>query len=255
MISFNSIAPLAAAAGLVVAAPAVGGAASTHHEPIAHAAGGDPTPIVPALVGARLDRAHAELASAAKYADENDPAKAVVALTSVRSNLAKAWTAAKYVIKTAPPPAGDDATGLSSGDGGGPAYATPEETGFAVLTAQHDAVATAASLADSADGALLAGIQATVKLAQAHRSSAVAFIHRIAPPAGDDALSSGTEVVGWEGVMPNVAPQLDDEVKQATGTLALVKLPASSQAWLTAVTAKSRATLVTVKKYWPPQND
>src|SRR3954466_9878524 len=105
MLSLRALAAPAAAVGLLAALPSGALAAPSHHAQ-AHAAGGDATALIyPSIVQTRLVRAQAALDRAAKYADQNVPDKALTNLTAARNNLSKAWTSAKYVIETTPPPA------------------------------------------------------------------------------------------------------------------------------------------------------
>src|SRR5256885_9948103 len=98
MLSLRALGPVAAAVGLIAAAPASSFAAGPG-APHAHAAGGEETVLVyPSLVNTRLVRAQDALERAAKHSDEAQPAKAIVDLTAARENLSKAWSGAKYVI-------------------------------------------------------------------------------------------------------------------------------------------------------------
>src|SRR3954467_8987306 len=103
----RAVLPLALVAGLisVTAAGAATSANSGSGPAVAHIAGGDAgPPLYPAIVNVRLVRAQNLLQQAAKYEDLGDYPNAVLALTAARSNMTKAWTGAKYVIQTAPPP-------------------------------------------------------------------------------------------------------------------------------------------------------
>ena len=264
MFSFRKAAPLALAVGVVafVAFAAYGTSASPAepgHEfaaqldpPVAHASGGDAGPLIyPSIVNVRLVRAQAALDRAAEWVDQGKPASAVIHLNAARSNMSQAWLAAKYVIETAPPPVAE-----SSGDAPvGPAFASPEETGFAVLTLQHTVATSAIGLLNAADATLLPNLRTTVKAAIKARNQAIAYIHSIAPPPPpDNASASGDPVVsGWGTLMPGLIPFLDDEIQQAKGTLALTPtLSASVKAFLRGVRLSLVDTRDTVNQFWPP---
>src|SRR4051794_25963013 len=138
MLSFRTIALVAIGAALVVVAPAVGksltGSASAERS--AQIAGGDAPLPIPSIVNTRLVRAESALGRSTADVDENQPAQAVVRIGAAVSNVTKAWGAEKYLIKTTPAPA---AAAVGDGTGGGAtAYAGPEDTGFAILSAEHD---------------------------------------------------------------------------------------------------------------------
>jgi len=147
MLSFRKIALVAIGAALVVVAPAVGksvtGSASA--DPTARITGGDAPPPIPSIVNTRLVRAEAALGRATADYDENQPAQAVVPIGAALSNTAKSWGAEKYIIKTTPPTPVGDAVGDGTG-GAATAYAGPEDTGVAILNAQHDVITTSVNV-------------------------------------------------------------------------------------------------------------
>jgi hypothetical protein len=255
MRSFKLVATLVVALGLVTAASAAGSGG-----PPAHAAGGDAGPLLyPSLVNVRLVRGEAALQRAVEYADDGQADKAVAALANARLHVRKAWTGAKYLIDHAPaaPPAGDGRVGrVSGGAVGGSPYASIYDTALAVLSLQHDAASTSFGLIDSAKGTLLSSLSTTVFAALNGRDAAIAYIHSIAPPpaAGDGRVgrSSGAPVAaGWGSVMPQAAPQLDDEIQQLDGTLAGTLSSGASRV-LKAAELQDVKTQKTLNQFWPP---
>ena len=264
MFSFRKAAPLALVVGVVafVAFAAYGTSASPAEPrydaaaqldpPVAHASGGDAGPLTyPSIVNVRLVRAQAALDRAAEWVDEGKPASAVIHLNAARSNMSQAWLAAKYVIETAPPPVAD-----ASGDApAGPVFASPEETGFAVLTLQHTVATTAMGLLNAADATLLPNLRTTINAAITARNQAIAYIHSIPPPVPpDDAGATVDPVVsGWATLMPGLIPFLDDEIQQTKGMLAIMPtLSASVKAFLRGTRLSLVDTRDTVNQFWPP---
>jgi hypothetical protein len=260
MLSFRKVAPLALVVGVVgfaaygaLATPAESGyePAVQYAPPVAHASGGDVgPPVYPSIVDVRLVRAQAALGAATSAADQGQ--SAVVALNAARSNMKRAWTAAKYVIETAPPPVAE-----SGGTGGGVSvFASPEETGFAVLNLHHEVITTAIGLIDTADATLLPNVRTTIRAALNARDAAIAYIHSIAPPPPppEDASASGDLVgTGWDTLMPTLIPLLDDEIQQLKGTLATTPtLSVSSKAFLRSARLAEVDTRDTVNQFWPP---
>ena len=273
MFSFRTFAALALVAG-VVGLVAVGGAATRPESsaqpadyyidapPVAQASGGDVgPPLYPSIVNARLVRAEAALSRATTWVDQGQSAAAITELTSVRSNLQAGWLAAKYMIETAPPPvAGDGAFAHTSGTGAaGPVYASPEETGFAVLSLQHDVVTTAIGLIDAADATLLPNLRTTIRAAIRARDAAVEYIHSLPPPpvAGDGrvhANAGGTPVAaGWDTLMQNLIPLLNDEIQHIEGTVSInTTLSTTVKSFLRSMRLRDIDTRDTVNQYWPP---
>jgi hypothetical protein len=180
-----------------------------------------------------------------------------------------AWTAAKYVIETAPPPVAEaGAVARISGAepaAGASAFAAPEDTAFAVLTLQHTIVTTGVGLIDTldADSATLPYLRKLVRGALKARNAAITYIHAIpAPPAPPEAAAvpqaktSGAEPVAggaWATVMPNLVPLLDDEIQVMTGMAAInPTLSAKTQRLLTGWSNSVAATEIRVNTYWPP---
>jgi hypothetical protein len=258
------------AVGLVAVAAASTGTRSTaqppdfHYTsaPVAQASGGDAgPPLYPSIVNVRLVRAEGALSRAATWADQGQPTSAIGELNTARTQMQKAWVAAKYVIETAPPPVAGDGAYAHTGGGavGGVPYASPEETGAAVLSLQHDIVTTAIGLIDTPDGTLTPNLRTTIRAAIAARDDAVEYIHLIpAPPVAADgavhARAGGAPIAaGWSTVMPNVTPLLGDEIQEIKGTLATSStLSSSARSFLGSMRFKLIDTRDTINQYWPP---
>jgi hypothetical protein len=249
MHSFKVLGVLAAAFALITAAPAAAG-------PRAGAAGGDAgAPLYPSIVNIPMVRGEAALSRAVEYADTAQVPQAVAQLAIARAQLRKAWIGAKYVIDTAPPPpAGDGALGRISGNGGGGSpYADQYTTALGVFGLFHDVAVTSAGLTDTGGSALLSALSSSIFAALNQRDAAIAYIHSIdkPPPAGDARLAGGAIVGSWGTVMPQVIPQLDDEMQQIDGTL---KGTVSSGVGrvLRAAELQDVKSERTVNQYWPP---
>ena len=256
MPSFRFLALAAVAAALVVVAPAIGdsGASARSAAPPAQAAGGDVAPLIPSIVNTRLVRTEAALGNATDAFDGGQAAQAVAPMNAAVDNITKGWNAAKWVIQTTPPPPADDA--FSAGDGGAVTYAAPPDTAFAVLSGQHDVVSTSVGMMETTNAALLKSLTASMTAVQNSRISAINYIHSIAPPPADDALPDGTEGGStFDLVMPNLVPQLDDEIQQITGRLALYKFPAASRTALVNARTRAQSAKALVNQYWPPVVD
>ena len=256
MPSFRFLALAAVAAALVVVAPAIGdsGAARKSAVPPAEAAGGDAAPLIPSIVNTRLVRAQAAVEHATEAFDENQAAQAVAPMGAAVDNLTKGWNAEKWLIQTTPPPPADDA--FPDGDGAVVAYAGPEDTAFAVFSAQHNLVATSVGMMETGNAALLTRLTSSMTTVQGSRTAAINYIHSIAPPPEDDAVSDGLEGgATWDTVMPTVVPLLDDEIQQITGRLALYKFTAPARTALQNALARARNAKALVNQYWPPVTD
>ena len=271
MPSLRMVAPLGVAAvlvGLVAVAPA-GTSSGADTEPTAYrgptatASGGDAGQLVyPSIVNVRLIRAEAALARATTWVDQAKGSNAIAELKAAQSNMQKAWTAAKYVINTTPPPVATDGAFAHSSGGApaGPSYASPEDTTFAVLSLQHDVVTTSLGLLDAGNATLKnTTLPTTIKAAVDARDAAIAYIHSIAPPpvAGDGRVhadaSGGAVVAGWDTTMPNLIPVLDDEIQAIKGTRKLnPTLPTGIRTFLPTMRARDEATQTTINQFWPP---
>jgi hypothetical protein len=252
MRSFRVLAAAAVALGLVGVTPAAAAPA-----PPAHIAGGDAGPLLyPSIVNVPLVRTEAALQRAVEFVDTAQADKAVAQLSLARIQLRKAWTGAKYVIDTAPPPvAGDSAVGRASGGAvpGASPYADQYGTALAVISLQHDVAATSIGLSDGANSALLSSLSTTIFTALNARDAAIAYIHSKDTPApARNARVGGTPVVaGWGSVMPQATSLLADEIQQLKG---IEKGPVSAGVGkvLRAAQLQDAKTQRTLNQFWPP---
>jgi hypothetical protein len=272
MNSFKAALGLAAAAGVAVgaiaiaapakhAAPAIPQAAP-QAAPIASAAGdGGGAPVYPSLVNVRLVQTQQLLEDATSAQDNGDAAGAVKALTAARSELAKAWLGAKYVIDNAPPPvAGDDAVARSSGaaPAGASPYADQYVTTGAVLSLQHTVAVTAMGMLDTASEPLLTAVSKSLFAALNTRDTAVTYMKKKDPPpvAGDGRVHAGASgapiAAGWSTIGQAVLPDLDDEQQMIDGIRATVKLSPGRAKVLNAAEIQDIKTGKQINKNWPP---
>jgi hypothetical protein len=268
MHSLRGTLPLALAVGLVVAAPAAAAPG-----PIARTAGSDAAPpVYPGLVNTRLVRTQKALDRAVDYADDGATDKAVSALYTARLQVKLAWRAGKYAIEHAPPAApGDDLLQRLRARAHrarthrivrvrvrASAVADPYTTGGGVLDMQHVVAQTAIGMIDTAHGRLRDNLSRTIFTALDQRDAAVAYIHSIdvPPPPGDGliARASGAPVGGsWATVMPPVTEEVDDEINQIEGALALSStLGVGIKRVLQDAEFQAVKTQRTINQYWPP---
>ena len=260
MRSFRIIAPLALGASLLSLAvvPTAGASSSgvqpvvAERGPVAHASGGDaPPPPLPSFVQVRVDRAEAALERAAAHVDQGQSNLAVGELSSVATNMKKAWIAARYIVKNSVPADPEAEEPVVS------PFATPEDTVAGVLTLQHDVVTTAIGLINGPDPALAPTIDTTITAALTGRDTIVNYIHThqpAAPPEADAggarAHASGDPIIStWDTVMQGAAAQIDDEVQHATGTR---KTNPTSPIDLRSVSNRATTTQTTINGFWPP---
>jgi hypothetical protein len=250
MRSFKVLAVAVVALSLVAVAPAAAGVP-------AHIAGGDAGPLLyPSIVNVRLIRTEAALERAVEFVDTAQVDKAVAQLSVARIQLRKAWTGAKYVIDTAPPPvAADGAVGRSSGGAipGASPYADQYATGVAVISLQHDVAATAFGLIEGANTALLSSLSTTIFAALNGRDIAIAYFHSkdTTAPAGAARANGTPVVIGWGSVMPQAIPLLGDELQQINGmqkgtvSLGVGRVLRSAE-------LQDLKTQQTLNQFWPP---
>jgi hypothetical protein len=264
MRSIRAALPLALVVGAVAVMPA---AADAKPSPTAKAAGGDTvTLIYPSLVKTRVARAMRALDRAGRKIDSGQGAKAASALKVVRRQSAAAWRGAKYIIRTTPPPPAEDAihhahARKSGGAPVGPTYAAPADTGFRVLTLLHDVSAEMVQQTDGAHGTGLNALATTLNWANDRRDSAIQYILSVAPPAPVEAIfrphahtSGGAPVVTtFDVVMPNVPPQLDDELQGIEGLKSdATDLTTGGRRLLNAAETQIEKTKAFVNTNWPP---
>jgi hypothetical protein len=272
MTSLKTVLGFAAAAGAVgaiaVAAPARdhGSAvpqAAPLPAPVATSSGGDiGPPVYPSLVNVRLVRTQALLQDAASAQDKGDTAGAVKALDATRSDLAKAWVGAKYLIDNAPPPppAGDGAFARTSGaaPAGASPYADQYATTAAVLSLQHEVAVTAMGMLDLASEPLLTSVSKSIFAALNARDVAIAYMKKKDPPpvAGDGRVHAGASgapiAAGWSSIGQAALPDLDDEQQMIDGIRASVKLSPGRERVLSAVEIQDIKTGKKINQNWPP---
>jgi hypothetical protein len=235
-------------------------AAAVYSSPFAQASGGDVVATaLPSIVDVKLVRAQAALDRATALIDQGQSANAIPEFATVQANMTDAWTAAQYVIETAPPPVAE-AGAVNVVGAAGTTFATPQDTAFAVLTLDHNVFTTAAGLVDTVDPTVLPNLRKLARAALKSRNTAIAYIHSIPAPAAPPearpkAKTSGTAVVAgdWTTVMPGLIPFLDDEIQQLTGTAALnPTLPPATLKMLNGWKNSVTRTELTVNLYWPP---
>jgi len=264
MRSIKAALPLALAVGLIAAAPA---AADAKAPPKAHASGGDVVDLVyPSIVQVRIGRTERALERATERIENGQPvADSASTLKVVRRQLAAAWRGAKYVIRTTPPPPAEEASvrARQAGDPpAGPTYATPPDTAFRVLTLHHDVSSAMVQLIDGSHGTGLDALATTLNLANDRRDAALAYILTVAPPVPPDAEDARVrartsqeeedDVPTFDTVMPNLGPQLDDELQVIDGTATdATDLTAGGRRLLTAADAQVTRTKAVVTANWP----
>ncbi len=265
MRSIRAALPLAVAVSLVAVSPA---AADAKAPAKAKASGTDVVELTyPSIVQARVGRTERALERATKKIENGKPADAATTLKVVRRQMAAAWRGAKYVIRTAPPAPPEDAedarvNARKSGDPAtGPTYAGPADTAFRVLTLQHDVASGVVSLIDGSSGTGLDALSTTLNLVNDRRDQALAYILSVAPPVPPEdaedarARKSQDEDAGpptFDVVMPNLGPQLVDELQAIDGTMAdATDLTAGGRRLLTAADNQVTKTNAFVTTNWP----
>jgi hypothetical protein len=259
-------------AAAVIVASAGASAPQASAPPVAHASGGGVTVVlIPGLVNTRLVRTQKLVDSAAEYQDLGDDANAVKALAAARSNLTKAWTAAKFYIQNAPAPvaaaggmkvASTVKTGAHASGGaivGASPYADMYVTTGAVLALDHTVASTALGLMDNASATVLPALNSTVFAALNSRDAAITYIHSLPPPPAAaagikaPAHASGTAIVaGWDTTMQAILFDNDDELMQTDSLRAAGTLSAARTRLLDLVEAQVSKTTRNVNRFWPP---
>jgi hypothetical protein len=152
-----------------------------------------------------------------------------------------------------------------SGGSAGPTLASPPETAFAVLGLQHDVATTALGLIDGAKGTLLGAVNSTIFAALNRRDQAIAYIHKVAPPAppvesgslrakreGGVHESGGAVAATFDTVMPGLVPQLDDELQQIGAQQDGGAVVPTGKKLLNDAELQVTRTERTVNQFWPP---
>jgi hypothetical protein len=269
MRSLRAAVPLALAASLVAVSPA---AADAKAPAKAKASGGDVVELTyPSIVRPRIGRTERALERATKKIENGKPVEAATTLKVVRRQLAAAWRGTKYVIRTAPPPPPDEDADAArvrarkSGDAPvGPTYATPPDTAFRVLTLMHDAQSDLIGLVDGSHGTGLNGLSTTLNMVNDRRDQALQYILTVEPPVppeDEDAAAARVRaqasqeedaVPTFASVLPNLNPQLDDELQAYAGTLSdATDLTAGGRRVLNAGQAQVTRTKAFVATNWP----
>ena len=240
----RAVLPLALAIGLVAApAAAMADASAAEIDRLrAKASGSDgPPPVLPSIVGTRITRGEKALERAGDYVDQDMPDKAVASLRNLRRNMYAAWRGATDVVENAPPPPPAEADSLRSKVGAqrkarkSATYLGPEETAVAVLNFQHDVATGSFGLLDGAKGVLRDAVSTTMFAALNRRDEAILYIHNrpVPPPPAPDAArvhASASDGVharasqedappSFATLMPNIVPDLEDELGQTKGLL------------------------------------
>jgi len=250
----------ALAAGLAAAIPAGASADTASGHKKAHAAGGDPAPVLPSAVRVRIKRGENALAKAGKYVDNDQPDKAVNSLRGARANMYAAWRAAKYGIVNAPPPPPEDAKVVAHASDDAPVgtlYAAPEETAVAVLGYQHEVFTESLGLLDDAKGSLRDALSTTMFAALDRRDSAVAYIHTVPDPGAEEPkviahVSDVAPTAGFTVLMPGVVSDLDDEEAQVSELLSEGALTTGEKRIVRLAQSQVLQTENTVDTFWPP---
>ena len=259
MFSIRTLALLAVAIGLLLAPTAASGA---NPRPVAEVAGGDVAVVLyPSVVNVPFVRARAALARAVDYADDSagDPTqlpKAIAALTVLRAQLKKAWTGEKYLIDHAPPPiVADDLADASGAPVAASPFASAEDSGAELFNLYREVASTAVGMSDTAKATLQTALSTTIFAALNQRDAAIAYIHTKAPPPpppADASISGAPISTGWDGVMPNVATMLDDEIQQLDAMLDITTLSAGAKRVFRAAQLQDTKTQRTINTWWPP---
>lgn len=176
--------------------------------------------ILPSRVANALDRLNAAVSKAAEHVDEEEYAKAIVSLRSVRRNVFMADKAAKRQMNAAP---ADPEAETTPG---------PDSV-VAVLNAEQAAIERAAGLFNGQSGATVTALSSTLVYVQGYRDRLVnAVIALPAEGAGAD-FSDG---------MADTVDGYADEVDNLTEALADDNLSAGGKSSLTAALNRSKAT-------------
>jgi hypothetical protein len=264
MRSLRAAIPLALAASLVAVSPA---SADAKAPAKAKASGGDAVELIyPSIVRPRIGRTERALERATRKIENGKTVESATTLKVVRRQLAAAWRGAKYVIRTAPPPPpAEDARvrARKSGDAPvGPTYATPPDTAFRVLTLMHDVSSELIGLVDGSHGTGLNGLSTTLNLVDDRRDQALQYILTVEPPVPPEAEDARARARSsqeeedaaptFASVLPNLNPQLDDELQAYAGTLAdATDLTAGGRRVLNAGQAQVTRTKAFVTANWP----
>jgi hypothetical protein len=180
----------------------------------------DDAAVLPSRVASPLHRIDSSMSKAEEHVDEEEYAKAIVSLRSIRRNVFAADKAAKRQINAVP---ADPEAETTSG---------PDSV-IAVLTAEQAAIERVASLFNGNSGALVTALASTMVYVQGYRDRLInAIVALPAEGAGAD-YSDG---------MADTVDGYADEVANLTEALADDKLSAGGKSALTAALNRSKAT-------------
>jgi hypothetical protein len=136
------------------------------------------------------------------------------------------------------------------------------DTALVVITLQHDVAAEMVDQLDEAPAAGVVALGTTLRFALAQRDRALRDIKALAPPAPAQedrasvharASGDGPVVATFETVMPQVIPQLDDELQAIDGLRSdATGLTPAARGYLGGAATRIARTRATVKRLWPP---
>jgi hypothetical protein len=252
-------------AALAVGALVIPGAASANSGTPAHAAGSDgPPPVLPSIVGRRINRGEKALERAGDYVDRENPDKAVVSLRNARRNMYAAWRNAVDVVENAPPPPPviDDIVHtnvpIRKHARKSATYLSAEETAVAVLGFQHDAATAAFDLLDGAKGTLRDAVSTTMFAALNRRDRAIVYIHGrpVPPPATEGRVharkADEDAPPTFATLMPGIVADIDDELGQIRGLLRGGALTPGEKRIMGLAKSQDLETKDQVNTLWPP---
>jgi hypothetical protein len=272
---------------MAVLAVAVSAATAQASTP-ANAAGGDPAPLNPSIVGVPILRTDTALGNAADAIDSGNGAAAVGPLKASRRNLLRSYRGAKFLIAHMPPPDAEEARVSSrrfvrlakrfirasrrgsgsvwiraqaSDDVAGPVFADTPTAVFNVFTSQYQAATAAAGMAPDTKGNLLNRVKTSLNTAIILRNRLVKIVAAAAPPAPpEDArvhahASQEEGVTTFDMVMPGVAVLLGDELQQLQSLAEDTSVPAASRAALNDAIAADNVITTRVNALWPPATE
>lgn len=235
--------------------------AYVYRGPVATASGGGGAGdlLYPSLVDVPLDRAEAALVRALALVDQGKAPSAAAEVKTAQAQMTAAWVAAKYVIRTTPPPVVVDDRPRADASGGapaGPTYATAQDTAVAVFNLQSEVVTTAVGLLGT-NATLDTTLSTAIKAGVNARDAAITYIHAIPapPPPVDDRAdaSDGPPAADWSTSMATVVPIVNDELQALVGTrVTKPKLSAANKTLLKSMAARDRKTVTDINTFWPP---
>lgn len=271
----RALLPLAVAAGLAIAASPASAAPSSPFPP-----GEDDPPTVPSLIQTRIDRAENALERLSEKVDDQDSAGVVRVSKVIRRQTAAAWRGAKYYLRTAPPPVGEDAAraagmkrSLMQDDPVGPVVADPYLSAVVVFGLVHDVTSQTIELTDGAHGNTLAGLSKTLFWSLDKRDAMVKDAQAFEPPVVDEPdaaaarklqaiISTGSglrklmdDPVGgsFAALMPVVTAGLDDELQHIDGLRTdATDLNARGKSILRQALTQILLTQRSINAIWPP---